>query len=48
MVGPPQSLAKAQVLAVWCEKCNISLEAVYLAGELNVVADRQSRVEVDA
>lgn len=32
----------------WCEIRNISLEAVHLAGELNVVADRESRAEADA
>lgn len=32
----------------WCEMRNISLEAVHLAGELNVVGDRESRAEADA
>lgn len=40
--------ATAKTLAAWCEILNISIEAVYLAGELNVVVDQESRAEADA
>jgi hypothetical protein len=38
----------AKILAACCEMRNISIEAVFIAGELNVVADRESRAEADA
>ncbi|KZS20378.1 Uncharacterized protein APZ42_012950 [Daphnia magna] len=40
--------ATAKTMMDWCEMHNISLEAVHLAGELNVVANRESRAEADA
>ena len=36
------------VLTEWCESRAISIEAVYLQGRLNVVADEESRAGPDA
>jgi hypothetical protein len=37
----------AKAISAWCEEKSISVEAVHLAGELNVIADRESRAEAD-
>lgn len=36
------------MLPAWCEKRNVSCEALHLAGVLNTIADRESRVWADA
>ena len=38
----------AQTIIGWCERENIRLEAVYLPGQLNVVADEESRASSDS
>jgi hypothetical protein len=40
--------ATAKAISAWCEARNISVEVVHLAGELNTIADRESRAEADA
>jgi hypothetical protein len=40
--------ATAKAISAWCEARNILVEAVHLAGELNTIADRESRAEADA
>lgn len=40
--------ATAKMLSAWCEERFVSLEAVHLAGELNTIADRESRAQADA
>ena len=38
----------AKSLALFCEERNILVEAVYLAGELNTIADKESRASTDS
>ena len=38
----------AKLLASFCEERHLSVEAVHLAGKLNLVADRESRAGDDA
>ncbi|KZS06356.1 Uncharacterized protein APZ42_030218 [Daphnia magna] len=38
----------AKALTDWCELRGVAVEAVHLAGELNVVADEESRAQADA
>lgn len=38
----------SKILSASCEERNISLEVVHLAGELNAIADRESRERADA
>jgi hypothetical protein len=40
--------ATGKAISAWCEARNISLETVHLAGELNTIADCESRAEADA
>jgi hypothetical protein len=40
--------ATAKAISAWCEERKISLKAVHLAGELNTIADRESRADADA
>ncbi|EFX68390.1 hypothetical protein DAPPUDRAFT_260190 [Daphnia pulex] len=40
-------ITTVKAISAWCEERSISVEAVHLAGELNVIADRKSRAEAD-
>ena len=37
--------ATANALSAWCEERSIGIEATHLAGELNTIADRESRAD---
>ena len=44
----PELTAAAKLLSSFCESRSLTIEAVFLAGKLNVIADRESRASEDA